>query len=418
MNTDPSTAEQPVEAEPSRAWLDDRVREWQDAEIITAEQASAIVALEAGRQKSATNAYRYGRLIGLISAFGAILLGVGLILLVAANWADLPRITKVAIAILVVVALESVGFWLRYHTEYVRTGGAFLFVGAAAYGGAIALVGQTYNYPTDDPNLLVVWFLPVLPLAYIVRSQMVAALAIVVGYWAIGIRAAEWLDFFDDDRVLFVWQTLYLALAAGVVAIGYLHERWENVRLLGRPYEWIGSTTILVLLYIMGFEFWYDDPEPWLAVIPTQVWILLAAGLALMAAASVRLAQSRQDAGPVESVGGILVPGIAAYLLIGLMMVAPAVSSGVMFVLENLLTLVTLVGLVAVGVATRREALVNVSVLVFGIVVFTRYLAIGFGMFGTSLALIVGGLLLIAMAWALERLRRDLIARIEQGSET
>ena len=191
MSTQPDSLAQLDAPPPAPEWLPLRLRAWEAAHIITPEQGAAIRELEHTYAEPAESAFRYQRIIAIISAFGGILLAAGLILLVGSNWADIPRLAKVGLAIGAVVGLEALGYGLRYHTEYRRIGATFLFVGAAAYGAAIMLVAQAYQYPLDDPNLLLLWFAPVLPLAYLVRSPMIAALGIAVGYGALGYRTAE-----------------------------------------------------------------------------------------------------------------------------------------------------------------------------------------------------------------------------------
>ncbi len=403
------TNESVTQTEPDSTWLSGRVDEWTDRNIISSDQAEAILEFEHGRRGAVDKAANYSRLIAVVSAFGGILLGVGLILFVASNWADIPRLAKVGVAILTVLALEGVGFWLRYYTDYVKTGGTFLLVGALAYGGAIALVAQTYNYPVDDPSILFLWFLPILPLAYVVRSQIMAALAIIVGYWAIGTRVSSSVARLDD----FSWIALYVTIGATIVAVGYAHARWDDLAFMGRPYQWIGSTTVLVILYVMGFNGWWDDNGSNLPnATPGWLWVIMGIGAIVITGVVFDMLRRRTNAQPMAA--GVLVPaGAAAALLLLMAIEGPA---GLMAVLINLVMLGALGGLVWVGIATRQEALVNVSTFVFGITVITRYLEIGFGMLNTSLALMVGGLLLIGLSWVLERLRRGFIAQMEEST--
>jgi hypothetical protein len=76
------------------------------------------------------------------------------------------------------------------------------------------------------------------------------------------------------------------------------------------------------------------------------------------------------------------------------------------------------VGFVVVGILTRHEVLVNLSLVFFGIAVITRYIEIGGGMFGTAVSMMVGGVLFIGLAWGLERVRRTLLSRFELAGAT
>jgi uncharacterized membrane protein len=322
----------------------------------------------------------------------------------------------VLIAIAGVVTLEGVGYGLRFHTPYHRIGSTFLFIGSAAYGGAIFLVAQAYNYPLDDPNLFLMWFAPVLPMAYLLRSQMITALGIAVGYGALGFRAADWLDA-GGGLEDYGWQTLYVVVGVAVAAVGYLHHRSEAMRPMGRPYQWIGSLTVLVLLYVMSFENWYEDGiDGWLGDIPGAMWLAIGVAVAVTVIAVVALATDGSDSAR-PALAGLAVPAAAGYLLIGILLFGSAATT-VSFVLANLVLFASLVGFVGVGILTRQEALVNLALAFFGLAVASRYLEIGGGMFGTAVSMMLGGVLLIGLAWGLERLRRSLLARFELGGES
>lgn len=400
-------------APPSPRWLKRRLRAWEGARIITHDQAMGIREFEDTHADAAESAFRYQRVIVTVSAFGGILLAAGIMLLVGSNWADLGRLSKVAIAVATVVGIESAGYWLRYHTAYRRTGGTFLFVGAAAYGAATMLVAQAYHYSIDDPNLLVLWFVPVLPLAYLVRTRMIAALGIGVGYAALGYRAADWFDRPGSDD--FGWQLVYLAVGGSVVAVGYLHDRFRDgeLRSIGRPFLWIGSLTVLGITYAMSFEGWYQS---WggargLDVIPIEVWIVIVFSVIVAGGAVIALLAGMDRL--AASAAGVGVGAGATYVVTLILLVHPAGASTVPFVLVNLAMFGAVVGYVAVGVVTRQEALINLALVFFGLAVVSRYIEIGGGMFGTSVSMMLGGVLLIGLAWGLERLRRNLLTRYE-----
>jgi len=410
--------------QPDPGWLRNRVREWESAEIVTHEQAESILEFERERAGAVEQAVGVHRIIGIVSTFGGLLLGAGLLLFVASNWADLPRLARVVIAVATVVALQATGYWLRYRTAYHRTGATFLLLGAIAYGGAIFLVGQTYNYPLDDPSLLLLWFLPVLPMAYLVRSRAITTLGILVGYGALGYRLSGWLDGPTGSRWDYWWQAFFIVVGVAVTAVGYLHRRIETVQPLGRPYQWIGAMTVLVLLYVMSFEGWYGPfggrPEGlragWLATVPFGMGTVLTVAVVATVTSIVLLWERGDFDRP--ALAGIAVPAVAGYLLVALLASAPYRSTLVPFALANVLLFATLVGLVVVGILTRQGALVNAALVFFGIAVITRYIEIGGGMFGTAVSMMVGGVLFIGLAWGLERVRRTLLSRFELAGAT
>ena len=409
--------------QPDPGWLRNRVREWESAEIITHEQAGSILEFEEERAGAVEQAVGVHRIIGIVSGFGGLLLGAGLLLLVASNWADIPRLARVAIAIAAVVTIQGAGYGLKYRTAYHRTGATFLLLGAIAYGGAIFLVAQTYNYSLDDPSLLLLWFLPTLPMAYLVRSPGIAALGILVGYGALGYRLAEWLD--GRRSWDYWWQGVFILAGVAVTALGYLHHGRQTLRPMGRPFQWIGSMTVLVILYAMSFEGWYGSVgvlrhvglRRWaLESVPFGMWVVIVGAFVttLVSAALVRQRGTLHR----PQLAGIAVPAIAGYMLVVLLAAEHPRSSLIPFAIANVLLFGALVGFVVVGILTRQEALVNLSLVVFGIAVITRYIEIGGGMFGTAVSMMVGGVLFIGLAWGLERVRRTLLSRFELAGVT
>lgn len=401
---------------PEPDWLPPRLRAWEAAHIITPEQAAAISELEHTYTGTAESAFRYQRIITIFLAFGGILLAAGLILLVGSNWADIPRLAKVALAVATVVGLEALGYGLRFHTEHRRLGATFLFVGAAAYGAAIMLVAQAYQYPVDDPNLMLLWFAPVLPLAYLVRSPMIAALGIAVGYGALGYRAAEWFERAPSSDAELGSQVLYLAVGATVAAVGYLHHRLgDSFKPMGRPYQWIGSSTVLVLLYLMSFGNWYDQGNAgFLDALPRQVWFVLVVSVVVTVGSAIALLRSGASEARAAAAGIGVSAGVACAMILMLLIQTTAAPTAP-YLVTNLLLVGALIGNVAVGVTTRQSALVNMSLAFFGLTVITRYIEVSAGMFATGVSMMLGGALIIGLAWGLERLRRNLITRFELG---
>ena len=98
----------------------------------------------------------------------------------------------------------------------MKAGTAVILLAAVMYGAAIHLVAQAYHIPVNSPNLVVLWFVGVLPLAYVTRSHSVLTLAIVLFLAGIGFRGQEWLS--DWDWVPFRGFPLYMVLGLALLA--------------------------------------------------------------------------------------------------------------------------------------------------------------------------------------------------------
>jgi uncharacterized membrane protein len=388
------------------------IDEWVTADLITTEQAEAISTYHSEHHLDDERSRGFRRMVSVLSVFGAVLVGAGILLVVASNWQMFTPLTKTAIAIGTFTAIESLGYAIRFRTGYRHTGEAVLFIGAVAYGGAIFLVAQVYNRSLDDNSLFLFWLLPVFPLAYVVRSRLISALAIAVTFGVIGYQLPDWIESTSSGALAVA--TTYLMLGAAVVSIGGVQRDVPPLRYLAPPWEWLGSVTIVAVLFCMSFRALYDWTEGgWIQQISGSLQtILVMAGVLAAAGVVARTAlRKRFDKYVAVTTSIIGLAMIASSLLI----TAPFNYSLVSFAVVNLLLLLALVTLVVGGVAIGRQSLVNVALVIFAATVFARYIEIGAGMLGTGAAMIFGGALLIGLGIGLERFRRSLVARMPEA---
>jgi uncharacterized membrane protein len=133
------------------------------------------------------------RLFIVFGILGAILVGLGIIMIIAHNWDELSKATKTFFAFLqLVVGQILCGFTLIKKQESVawrESSGAFLFF---SVGASISLVSQIYNIPGNLGSFLLTWMLLCLPLIYLMNSSIVSLLYIVgitfyageISYWS------------------------------------------------------------------------------------------------------------------------------------------------------------------------------------------------------------------------------------------
>ncbi|MBQ0737072.1 DUF2157 domain-containing protein [Aquimarina celericrescens] len=120
------------------------------------------------------------KLFMVFGIFGALLVGSGIILMLAHNWDDFSKITKTILAFIpLLIGQFLVGFSiLKEKTNtWKEASGTFLFF---AVGACMALVSQIYNIPGDLGSYLLTWILLCLPLVYLLRSNAVALLIVIL----------------------------------------------------------------------------------------------------------------------------------------------------------------------------------------------------------------------------------------------
>jgi len=150
-----------------------------------------------------------GRRVALTvcSVLGALLIGAGIILLLAHNWEDLARPVRTILAVAPLVVSQALGIWILWtgKTSSAWREGVGLAI-ALAVAAAIALVGQTYHVPGDLGHFLLAWMLLTLPVVYLLGSALPCVL-----YFA-GITGWAGYQLSEHGYPVFYWLLLALAV--------------------------------------------------------------------------------------------------------------------------------------------------------------------------------------------------------------
>ena len=407
------------------ASLPAEVEHWQDSGLISGEQAQTI--LDSYDFPEAAEAPR-NRLVTVLLVMGAVLVGLGVILFVAANWQEIPSAVKLAMMFIGIPVIYAIGFILRYRMDHQRVGTAVILVGAICYGAAIHLVAQTYHIPVNHPNLVLYWFLGVLPLAYLVRSQPVMVLALVTGLAAVGFRGQEWLHDLDEYLILSIAMPLYLVLGLAIFVLGSLQEKFLSTRAFTPTFQLVGLVSVFGILYFWGFgDLWdwgsrsRDYPASVFFLVTLEYWIIAAATVAALAAAWAWIYfNARQQEQSFHRLLTKAVPSLLLLLFAALLVFLPWEARIVYPLASNLLYGCGVVGLAFLGYRRNREALINLSIGFFSIWIFTRYFEYGFDLLDRSVVFIVAGIILLVGGFLLERGRRNVLRHLreqETGAE-
>ena len=397
------------------------VGRWQADGLISEEQAAAI--LERYPPAGETSGSAIGnRTVSVIAIMGAALIGLGIIAFIAANWSDIPTLAKLALMVVGTPVIYVAGWLLSYRFGFVRIGTAVILLGAIAFGASIHLVAQTYHVPVNHPNLMPAWFLGVIPLAYIIRSQSVLGLSLIILLVATAFRAQEWVpDVFNDEMV---WLApAYLVLGALLFAAGRLQSRFDYTRPFARILDVVGLAVVAAPVYLLGYHTIWEElfrPNPFFpndhvrpGELSVEYWLVVAvAGLAAVAAVGVAGWQdwgrrSMQIWWEASAMAALF--AVAAVMWVGL-----TYGAQWLWWVFNLVTLAGVLAMIAAGYRWNRAWLINLAVIIFAITLFTRYFEFGFDLLGQSVAFIVAGVILLAGGFGMELLRRRLVSRIGQ----
>ncbi|MBD3652956.1 DUF2157 domain-containing protein [Kangiella sp.] len=173
-------------------WLEDESGAWVEQGIIEPQQQARILGQYS--TSHAENFYSSWSSLLLIS-LGAILIGGGVILLIAHNWEYFGKGTRTVLSILPLILAQALAWYsARYKPQVAglrEAAGILLFFAVAA---SIALISQTYHIYGDLESFLFTWLVLTIPVLYLLGSAGVLILICGVTLWLCGLeREPYWL---------------------------------------------------------------------------------------------------------------------------------------------------------------------------------------------------------------------------------
>lgn len=212
-------------------------------------------ALAADVDKNAGKGLSFGNVLAVMAA---ILLGASVLLFVAANWEQIPRLVRVGMMFALIAASYVGGAVLRERGS--AFGEALYLLGAAAFGGSIALIGQMYHLSGDETQAVLVWCIGTALAALALRSPVLTNAAVLLAVAWLVMKGMDWGPRSDFPH-------MFLPLGAAIWAISL----------------WTGSAMArhLLLLSVILYVFLFAMTGP---VIETGIALALVSALIFLAA--------------------------------------------------------------------------------------------------------------------------------------
>ncbi len=269
----------------------------------------------------------------ITAILGGLLVGSGIILLLAHNWDELSRPARAIFAVLPLlasIALSGRTILRGMDSTAWREGcGVFWFL---SIGASIALVSQTYHLYNDMAGFLFYWIVLALPVIYLLSSSAafagcmacLAAYALVLDnqpfspkplmLLALALPYYAWHVWKRRDALSVIWMSWALAVALplmmtmiarkadaesngvvyGLLSVVYYLAgcRWfGESRLFKNPFRTLGSLGIAIVAVSLTFihkgahahASWLNVPPPaaigWFAIIGALAWVTLGSDL-------------------------------------------------------------------------------------------------------------------------------------------
>lgn len=398
-----------------------------DAGLINPETAEQIKRYYRQKEKSRPE----GRINILFAILGTVLVGLGIILIVAHNWDDLSRPVKLLFSFIPVLAGQALCGYALYKKSSSaawRESSAVLLFFAA--GACLALVSQTYHIPGNLESFLFTWMLLVFPLIYIMRSSMASLLyicgisiyAVCDGYgyngkesyhywWLLLLMVPHYLSLclqrpqsnFTTFHHWFVSLSLTICLgtmaanAEELLFIAYMSmfgafyllgtSAWfTGKKIFSNGYLVIGSLGTMCLLLALSFRWFWDElaGEDFLkGRFFFSPEIIAAIGFSLIAIWLLILHLRNRKEEPVNPVGFIF----AGFIIIFFIGISDALTATIA---TNILLLAA-----AIFTISRGHRLNHLGILNYGLLIITALVICRF--FDTDISFIIRGLMFVGV---------------------
>lgn len=396
--------------------FESQLKRWQTAGVLDADTAARIRAHESqdaapAGQTAAASSTGLKWLVVTGLTLGAILLACGVVLFVSAHWNQLGPGERFLLVTAMVAVFHIAGSLTRSSFEGFST--ALHAVGTISTGAAIALVGQIFNISDHWPTGALLYALAAFAGWALLRDQAQQTIALlllpawitselsshVVGYTAgiayLGRLAFVWailyLTFFAGSRrravrgVLFAWCVIEAVAGIALMIFG-----WVNISPVSSPlsfgtlvWSWIAIAAVPLLIAAFHGHKGLVPIAAAIAFVIALPWCYSPWAEAL----------SSNNGGNPSVVGSI--PSLAGHALVAAFAVF----------------------LCWWGTILLSRALVNLGVVGFAGAVLWFYFSDIYSDHYRALGLIGLGVLFLAGGWALEKMRRRILARISAPAQ-
>jgi uncharacterized membrane protein len=425
-----------------RQWLWREIDRWIGHGIVSTEQAERIRGLYPAQAAGAS----WGMIA--LAGLGAVIIGLGVILLFAYNWDAIPRGVKLFLVIGACVGAHALG--IARERKIGAVDGPteiFCLLGTMFFGAGIWLIAQIYHIDEHYPNGFLFWGLGALAMAWALRSVPQGLVAIAtIAIWC----GTEVFDFRSPNQLAFVlvafgtiplaWSkrssvlmaaavvgtflvTIFnaghwggfaiglrvsLALAVLLVGLARLLEGRVDAERIRAVLRVIGGGVFLVLVYTLTFEgtarelvrdYWRGEDRTW-----AHVYHAVAA-LSALAAWAVLGWRSRRPGGPTVPVDAWLVPLVLVFVS-SIQWSEPEAARAIVAPVMNLMAFLLAGSWMVQGCRTADLGRTVGGSLLLSALVFARFFDLFDSLAVRGLVFVVLGLVLVAEGVLYRRARR------------
>ena len=432
------------------AWLFRELACLVDDGIITEEQSQLIK----GRYRAAETR----TFISIIAILGALLLGLGTILVLAFNWHSIPEAVRLGIVVSAMAVSYASGYWLAFESRrYVATGRALILLGVLLFGAGIWTIVQIYNISFGYSYALLIWAAAALLVSVVLAEQPVL--------WLSQVLFLAWVFTWqgENDYAMNYWFPVVMAIgvlpavirlrstvAAPIWVVGFaswLGRTYSHPIVFARfPPNMLAVQTFLLLLYeatsidavslnrakvgttfrtvslagvlvtVFAFTTAYGEScrlpslEPLWTVLPMELTIFMGAmatSCLALGICGIRRSWRHARWRSVEHVAAV-----SLLIITTLQFAAPGMMPvWAWTVMVNVVYFALALGVLWMGTLDGNPVMVTMAVGFFLLGIVARFFDYALAAEWRSLSFIAGGAVLLISAWLLERGRRAMLQR-------
>lgn len=374
------------------------LKRWAGAGLIEPAAAERIRAYES--EHGQARGLRWPALLAI--GLGGLLLGAGVLLFVAAHWDALSPSMRFGV-VLLLVALFHVAAALAAD-RFPALSTTLHAVGTISLGAGIFLAGQIFHLQEHWPGGVMLWALGSWIAWALLRDWPQAALAaLLTPMWL----SSEWLEAtqgWSGSEKIFTQGLLLLAIT---YFTSLLSDKETPVR---KALAWIGGLTLIpaAIAVMHSGEFLIRRQLPLPVGYQVSGWIVALAGPLLLAW------RLRRNAAWMNIIAALWVVALGTTSLT----LSAASESLLRHAWRELgaygICWLGSIGLIAWGLQEARKERINLGIVAFALTVVNFYFSTAMDKLGRAASLIGLGLLFLLGGWLLEKIRRRLVAQLEQ----
>lgn len=372
-------------------------------------------------------------LVPIMMVVGAGLVGLGFLSFIAANWSGMEKLPRLILLFGSMWSAFGLALWARYRSPFAFEG--LVLLGTILFGVNIMFVAQTYNINAHYPDGVLLWSAGAMVAALLIPSRSALALGFCLVALATGLEVLRFTPVLHV-KFLYIWGPLALgafflkwrpghhlaalSFAAWLLFSGlYLENAFDfkspdillvyatgsalaaSLGLVITPPDKRHSVIFiygyLILLFISWLLLFWDSRGG--SPLAGKFALICATGVGGLSLFGVMKKQLRILDGIIMTALVLLLPYLAYY---------PSTSSQIAFWSKSAGLLMFLAWALSFGAWRQSKLIINYALVALGGEILFIYFSTFGGLLGNSAFFGISGVVFIASAFGLEKLRRTL----------